>query len=696
MTWTIFRNELRMVLRDTRTVLIAVVAPLVLFPLVIFVTNYVEDRETERLETTTYELAVTGEREAWARGIVEAALAVEEGGGSDGPDGGPQPVHFEMSDTDDPDSLLQAGDLHLVLEGRDAAPEDSLESQVPVLEMRFRGSSDFSRSARARLEERLVRVRAQMRDSVFAAAGFPVDLDRVAVFDSENVASAAKEAGSFLGGVLVPFLVLLMLSGGSIVASDSISGEKERGTLETLLTTAASRKDIVHAKMGAVMAVGLAVALINIANVGVYIGLGVLDLPENLQIDVGLGMLVALLVLFLPVIVMAAASLLLLSGVAKSYKEYQIYFLPLFLVFLVPSLAAFLPGVELTSAIVLVPVSGIAVATRALLMGGWSMAWGTLAFASTGLAAALLLRRTENSLSNERLITSVGADEAEFRGGAALFPRHALRWFMGFWVAFFVANLWFAGDMGIRGQVVVNLVVIFLGGSLYVMRRYGLDPVETLQLHRPHWRAWPAALVGAPSFLVLAEGLGKLVDRYLFPVPDSMIEAFSESLTGLPLWQMVLFIAVAPGILEEIAFRGVLFSGLRKSLGKPWAAVVVSGLVFGFFHVSLFRILPTALLGVVLAFVVLRTGSIFPAMLWHFLNNFLALVPQELGWLPLDPAEGVPPSWYAVAFIGAGVSWLLLKERPGQRPPDLTGGGARGRSSSGAAPPSTGLGQEAT
>lgn len=696
MTWTIFRNELRMVLRDTRTVLIAVVTPLVLFPLLIFATNYVEDRETERLETTTYELAVTGERATWARAIVEAALAVGAEGSRGGGDADLQSIHFELVDTDRPDSLLQAGDLHLVVEGRPATPEDSLDAPVPVLEMRFRGSSDFSRSARARLEDRLVRVRAQMRDSVFAAAGFPVDLDQVALFESENVASSAKEAGSFLGGVLVPFLVLLMLSGGSIVASDSISGEKERGTLETLLTTAASRKDIVHAKMGAVMAVGLAVALINVANIGVYIGLGVLDLPDNLQIDVGVGMLLALLLLFLPVIVMAAASLLLLSGVAKSYKEYQIYFLPLFLVFLVPSLAAFLPGVELNSAIAFVPVSGIAVATRALLMGDWSMAWGTLAFVSTGLAAALLLRRTENSLSNERLITSVGADEAEFRGGPALFPRHALRWFMGFWVAFFVANLWFAGDMGIRGQVVVNLVVIFFGGSLYVMRRYGLDAVETLQLHRPHWRAWPAALVGAPSFLVLAEGLGKLVDRYLFPVPDSMIEAFSESLTGLPLWQMVLFIAVAPGILEEIAFRGVLFSGLRKSLAKPWAAVLVSGLVFGFFHVSLFRILPTALLGVVLAFVVLRTGSIFPAMLWHFLNNFLALVPQELGWLPLDPAEGVPPSWYAVAFIGAGVSWLLLKERPGQRPPDLTGGGARGRSSSGAAPPSTGLGQEAT
>ena len=158
MTWTIFRNELRMVLRDTRTVLIAVVAPLVLFPLVIFVTNYVEDRETERLETTTYELAVTGEREAWARGVVEAALAVGEGGGSDGPDGGLQPVHFEMSDTDDPDSLLQAGDLHLVLEGRDAIPEGfrvetasspdavlAAASQVPPVAARS-GSTPTSRA----------------------------------------------------------------------------------------------------------------------------------------------------------------------------------------------------------------------------------------------------------------------------------------------------------------------------------------------------------------------------------------------------------------------------------------------------------------------------------------------------------------------------------------------------------------------
>lgn len=683
MTWTIFRNELRMVARDTRTVLIAVVAPLVLFPLFIFATRWVEERETERLETATYEYAVAGLRAAWAEEIVERALGfghtglgdtvlgatgTEEGASDAG--GDVLPAHFERVVADDPESLLAAGAVHLVVVGRNAVPEDSLDASVPVLELRFRADSDFSRNARARMEERLVAVRTAIRDSVFRHAGFPVALDDVAVVEARNVATAEKEAGSFLGGVLIPFLILLMLSGGSIVAADSISGEKERGTLETLLTTASSRRDIVHAKLGAIMAVGLAIGLVNIANLGVYIGLGVIDLPANLRIGVGIDTLAILLFLLIPLVVLVAAALLLLSGIAHSYREYQVYVLPLFLIFLLPSLAAFLPGIELESAVALVPISGIAVATRALLMGDWHLGWGVVAFASTGATGWLLLRRTEAALSNERLITIAGADEAEFRGGAALFPRHVLRWFVGFWVLFFVVSLWFGDALGVRGQVVVNLVGIFLGGSIYLVHRYGLDVRETLRLQWPHWRAWPAVLVGAPSVLVLGVGVGELVDAYLFPVPDVMIEAFSESLTGLPLWQLVLFIAVMPGILEEIAFRGVLLSGLREQLREPWMAVLVSGAVFGVFHVSLFRIVPTAFLGIVLALVVLRTGSILPAILWHFLNNFLALVPEEQGWISVDPAVGVPPTWYAAAVVGAAASWLIMAGRPERRPPE--------------------------
>ena len=73
--WTIFRYELAMLLRDTRTLMIAVVAPLVLFPLFIWVTNRVEQREERRLEEAVYRYAVVGSEAEWARGRVARALA---------------------------------------------------------------------------------------------------------------------------------------------------------------------------------------------------------------------------------------------------------------------------------------------------------------------------------------------------------------------------------------------------------------------------------------------------------------------------------------------------------------------------------------------------------------------------------------------------------------------------------------------
>jgi len=214
--------------------------------------------------------------------------------------------------------------------------------------------------------------------------------------------------------------------------------------------------------------------------------------------------------------------------------------------------------------------------------------------------------------------------------------------------------------------MVVNLVGIFFGGSLFLIRRYRLPWRETLSLRAPHPAAWAATLVGAPSALVLGMGMADLVNRYVFPVPQELIEAFGQALSGpeLPLWQMVLFLAVMPGIFEEVAFRGVLLHGLRKRM-RPWAAALAVGASFGFFHVSLFRIIPTAFLGVILASVVLLSRSLYPAILWHILNNAAAIVPSSLGWLPEDftvPSWGPP-----VAFVGLAVSlWILWRTGSGR------------------------------
>ncbi|HZD06505.1 MAG TPA: CPBP family intramembrane glutamic endopeptidase, partial [Longimicrobiales bacterium] len=105
------------------------------------------------------------------------------------------------------------------------------------------------------------------------------------------------------------------------------------------------------------------------------------------------------------------------------------------------------------------------------------------------------------------------------------------------------------------------------------------------------------------------------------------------------------------------------------------------GAIFGFFHVSLFRIVPTAFLGAVLAGVVVLTGSIFPAMLWHGLNNAIALVPSHLGWVDADAT--IPVLWYPLAIVGLVCSFWILRmaRRPypglrGERRPRPRGEGA--------------------
>ena len=520
-----------------------------------------------------------------------------------------------------------------------------------------------------RLRERLEQVRRQHRDSVYRAHGLLIAPDRIGVLESANVASAEREGGAFLGLILTPLLLFLMLSGGSIVAADAISGEKERGTLETLLTTAARRSEIVGAKQLAVITVGMAVTVINLLNLLVYVVLGVIELPQNLAVSLSPLSLLVLLGLFLPLTVLVSSALLLLSGYAKSYKEFQMYFFPLFLLFLVPALVGMLPGMDLHSAIALVPVAGVGVAVREVLLGELDWTFLAIAFASTGAAALGAARLTERTLSTERLISAAELDEADLRGGAALFPRRVLRWYGILWVLLLLASLWLGRELGVRGQVLFNVVGIFFVGSLLMVRAYRLDPVAAYALRPPPAAAWPAVLIGAPAALVTGIGVAELFQRFV-PVPERMLQEFGQFLgaEGMPLWQLVLFAAVIPGIFEELVFRGVLLHGLSRRL-RPVPLVLAVGLIFGLFHVSLWRIPPTAYLGSLLAAVVLLTGSIYPAMLWHVLNNASALVPVQLGWVREDQELSGWIYLAAALTLAAAftVLWVTRRPYPGLR-----------------------------
>src|SRR5262249_4639231 len=151
--------------------------------------------------------------------------------------------------------------------------------------------------------------------------------------------------------------------------------------------------------------------------------------PAGLAAAVTPAVAILLFLLFLPMAALAANVLLLISGYARSYKEAQMYFLPVLLLGLLPALAPFLPGVSLRSVIALVPVANLALAAKEILIGSFDWPMIVLSWLMTALTAWWTTRLSLRVLAAERLIITAQSDAAEFSGGLALFERQVWIWF---------------------------------------------------------------------------------------------------------------------------------------------------------------------------------------------------------------------------------------------------------------------------
>jgi len=682
----LYRTELRMMLRDRRTIVMSIVLPLLVMPIILFASHAMNQRRERKLAETTYEFAVTGP------GATEAH-AVIAGAAPPGPDDedAPDPSSFREVEAADPARALAEGTLHFYLEARRASDEISaieaersaepgvedddeklarlreLPPDVLVLTTVYRADRDDSESGATRMRRLLDAARRARRADTLEAAGFPLPASAVATVADLNLASEGQVAGLTLGRLLTPLLLLFLLSGSAVVAIDTVAGEKERGTLETLLTTAVARAEIVAAKHLLILTVAAVITVIQVGNLLVYVGFELIPTTTNFAAAVTPATAVLLLVLYLPVAALVASVLLVVSSHARSYKEAQLLFFPVFLVGILPSLAAMLPGLPLRSAIVLLPIANISIAVKDMLVGRTDWVFTALAWLVTAAAAAWAARAATRALSTERLIAPVTAEAEELLGGPALFPRHVLRWFAVLWALLLIFGLNFETVVDIRVQAVVNIAGLFIGGSFLMIRRYRLPVREALALRPVRPAVWVAVVLGVPAALLTGIGVSRFANLFL-PVPREVVESFGQMLLpeSVPFWQLLLLLTILPGIGEEIAFRGVLLYGLHRRL-RPAGVAIAVGLVFGLFHTSLFRIFPTAYLGVILAAVVMLTGSIFPAMLWHALNNTIGLLAGRYEWAIADLE---PLTYLEAAAVLALCFWIIWRNRtpyPGLR-----------------------------
>ncbi len=227
----------------------------------------------------------------------------------------------------------------------------------------------------------------------------------------QNVASAEKVSGALLGGLIPYMIILLSLTGAMYPAMDLTAGEKERGTIETILASPVSRGALATGKFLTVLTASVATALLSLLSLAATLTLA----PQLREIGAEGGKIwfkiafsgkgiAAVFGMILPLAVMFSAALLAISLVAKSFKEAQSYISPLMIVVILPAVASILPGIELDAKLALIPILNVSLVSKEILTGTYHWNYIAIIFLSSCVYAAVALGVAATAFKRESVL----------------------------------------------------------------------------------------------------------------------------------------------------------------------------------------------------------------------------------------------------------------------------------------------------
>jgi sodium transport system permease protein len=546
-----------------------------------------------------------------------------------------------------------------------------------------RTGDDRSRLVNSRLTMVLHRWKRHLRAVRLVQAGLSPDYEMVFdLRDPEKSRPAGARASEQLFDVLIkifPFvLVMWSLAGALYPAVDLCAGEKERGTMETLLISPASRREIVYGKFLTIWVFSAATALLNLCSMGLTTRevSAYFDGTPFRPAVLGWG-----LVLLLPLSAFFSALCLAVGAYARSSKEGQYYLMPLFLVTMPLIFLTLAPGVELNPFYSMVPVTGVALLLQKLMAAGTPDRQLTLYFvpvlAPMVIYGWLALRWAVEQFQREEVLFRE-AERIEirlwlrrmFREKDALPSTGQALFCFALVIGLHRMTMYPSGRLSLPMHLTVTYLAFVAAPALFMALSITTRPLLSLALRMPPWWAWPAALVLAVILFVPGTELTYFIVQSL-GISDQLRDLQEHSaveVAGPPaVWaalRLILALSLLQAVCEELAFRGFILSGLRRRF-RPWTAVFLSSFLFALFHMNVFQFVPHFLLGIVLALVALRTGSVLPAMLLHFVYNGLVLgclaigptiFPGIFAHLAYDDVGRAP---FALVRVAVSVSCLL-------------------------------------
>lgn len=661
---TILAKELLDTLRDRRTLIMMIGVPILLYPMLTLIGFQVALMQHQTLEQTDSRVAlmhdVPGPMREWLTTIPKVTLLNE--------------AH--------PMQALSARrvDAVVVVRGDLAA---GLASKHPIQVDVYYDVTEFSsRDALQRVTAGLESVHETIQAQRLREVNLPKDFIRPFNVEKKNAASPTKTAGSLIGGMLPLFMLVTLALGAFYPAVDLTAGEKERGTFETLLATPASKLEIVTGKFGAVFTLAMSTCVLNLASMVLTFVFIFSQISTDLQARAGFQLelpllhLPIVLAVMVPMAFFVSAVMMSLAVLARNFKEAQNFVTPFLLLITLPAFVSAFPGARLEGVYQFIPITNVSLLFKELMVGQANLEAAFFVFLSTCvfailalLGAAWLFQREDVILAEDRAL-SISLRRLNRDRRKSLTPSGALVFFSVLMLLMFYVGAILQQWRFLPGLLITEWGLI-LGATLFCVAFFRLDFRSALHLRRAAGLQWIAAVLAGFAWVFVSLELVYWVNR-LFPIPETFAESF-ETLFSHALGQhgmlIVLFaIALTPAVCEELAFRGLILSSLKRRMGGVGAVIVV-GLLFGAFHLSIYRLVPTAVTGFLLTYLALRTGSVWPCMAVHALYNGCMIALTSGGTaLPcggLDPEmiekEGLPPILLLGAFAALVFAVILLE-----------------------------------
>lgn len=659
----LLKRELRDILRDKKTLFTMVVIPLLLYPLLIIGMSVLMSAIMSSQAEKTYLVAF------------DTDTAVEK--------------EFETIFTEDKEDIgyqIEIVDVNNYEEALDAEEIDAFvrETGEGAYALNYLSAKDKSATAVSALGSAFDIYREHLREQKIEDAGLDVEtLLNPISFQREDLSSTEESVGNLIGSMMPFFIIVSILLGAIYPAIDVTAGEKERGTLETLLTLPVTNFEMIMSKFLAVSVIACVSAMLNVFSMGgamvFLVSSSMSAVADNMNIVIHYetfipGILFTLIVMMFFALLVTAVCMC-TCVFAKSFKEANNYATPVMLIFMFGSYVTMIPDMELTAQTAAIPIVNVALMVEGLFQFSYNYGLFAIVLFSNvaySLLAVMILGKIYNSeavlfsegLSSIKLVSKRSdIKEKQMPGFGDVILLLCVVLLLMFYVGSYAQIKWGFGGVAIQ-QGIILLCPLFYAWYIKAdgKKLFSLKPAKPLQL-------LGSVFMGIGAFVGAL-----LIGALLMPIfPDSAegLTQLDNMLMEMPVFLLVLVVALMPAIGEELLFRGFVM-GTLKNKCKPVVTVLVTTLIFAAYHMSLIKMFTIGIVGLGLTLAAYKTGSIAASMCVHFLNNLLSVLiskyPEQMQKIfPVLFKEKLGISdmliLAAVMVVGVSAGWMLLNTK---------------------------------